>query len=100
MANLFEVLMVVFFGMSWPINIAKAWKARTAKGTSVVFYCLILIGYLFGLASKVIKLSEGISTPGYVWFVYCLNTCMTCMGIIIYFRNTLLDARAKNLQET
>lgn len=99
MANLFEVLMVVFFGMSWPINIAKAWKARTAKGTSVVFYCFILIGYLCGLASKVIKLRAGITTPGYVWFVYSLNTFMTCIGILIYFRNTLLDTKAKKLRE-
>lgn len=93
MAEILEVLMIACFGMSWPVNIAKAWKARTAKGTSVLFYFLIFIGYLFGLGSKYAKLCEGIATPGYVWFVYSLNTIMTCIGIGIYFRNRMLDKK-------
>ena len=65
MADVFELLMIVCFGVSWPINIIKAWKARTTKGSSVQFYFLILVGYLFGITSKAIKLQHGISTPGY-----------------------------------
>ena len=56
MADFFELLMIVCFGVSWPINIIKAWKARTTKGSSVQFYFLILVGYLFGITSKAIKL--------------------------------------------
>ena len=37
MADIFELLMIVCFGVSWPINIYKAWKARTTKGSSVQF---------------------------------------------------------------
>ena len=51
MANFLEVMMVVLFGISWPLNIAKAWKARSAKGSSVLFYYFIWAGYLFGIAS-------------------------------------------------
>lgn len=94
MENLFEVLMVVCFGLSWPLNIRKAWYARTAKGTSVLFYFFIWIGYLFGIASKVIKLQNGLSTPGYVWFFYILNTIMVTIGILIYCRNRLLDKKS------
>ena len=32
------------------------------KGSSVQFYFLILVGYLFGITSKAIKLSRGVST--------------------------------------
>lgn len=32
-AGVLEMLMVVCFGISWPINISKAWNARTAKET-------------------------------------------------------------------
>lgn len=91
MENVFEVLMVVCFGISWPLNIRKAWNARTAKGSSVLFYFFIWIGYIFGLGSKAIKLMNGIPTPAYVWFFYILNTVMVSIGIIIYYRNKLLD---------
>lgn len=94
MDNIFEMLMVILFGVSWPLNIAKAWKARTQKGSSVLFYFFILAGYVFGLGSKYIKLQQGISTPGYVWFFYILNAVMVSVGIAIYFRNGICDKRA------
>ncbi|MDO5111772.1 MAG: hypothetical protein Q4E65_05675 [Clostridia bacterium] len=95
MANVLEVCMVVCFGLSWPLNITKLWKARTAKGTSVLFYFFIVIGYLFGIASKVAKAYAGVSTPFYVWFFYVLNTLMVATGIVIYYRNALLDKKAQ-----
>lgn len=91
MDNLLEVGMVVCFGISWPLNIYKAWKAKTAKGSSVLFYFFIWIGYLFGLGSKYIRLQRGIATPGYVWFFYLLNTIMVSIGILVYFRNKMYD---------
>lgn len=93
MANILEALMIVSFGISWPINIAKLLKSRTAKGTSILFYYLIDIGYVAGIAAKFVKLSEGISTPWYVWFFYVLNFCMVFAGIIIYYRNKKLDSK-------
>lgn len=94
MADIFEVMMVVCFGVSWPLNIIKLWRSRTTKGTSVLFYYFIAIGYLFGLGSKAAKLSAGIATPGYVWFFYVLNTLMVITGIVIYYRNAALVRRA------
>ncbi len=95
MADAFELLMIVCFGVSWPLNIHKAWRARTTKGSSVQFYFLILIGYLFGITSKVIRLRHGISTPGYVWFFYILNSVIVTLGILVWFRNRRLDRRAE-----
>lgn len=96
MADVFELLMIVCFGVSWPLNIYKAWKARTTKGSSVQFYCLILVGYLFGITSKIIKLTRGISTPGYVWFFYILNSVIVAAGIVVWFRNKRLDQMREN----
>lgn len=95
MSDIFELLMIVCFGVSWPLNIIKAWRARTAKGSSVQFYFLILVGYLFGIASKVIKLRAGVSTPGYVWFFYILNSVIVTTGILVWFRNRRLDRMAE-----
>ena len=94
MADAFELLMIVCFGVSWPLNIHKAWRARTTKGSSVQFYFLILIGYLFGITSKVIRLRHGISTPGYVWFFYILNSVIVTVGIAVWFRNLHLDRKS------
>lgn len=91
MENVLEMLMVVCFGISWPLNINKLIKSKTAKGTSVLFYFFIWIGYVFGLAGKTIKAMNGIATPAYVWFFYILNTLMVSCGIVLYFRNKQLD---------
>lgn len=95
MANILEAAMIVCFGLSWPINIAKLLKSKTAKGTSVLFYYFIDIGYVAGIAAKFIKLNQGIETPYYVWFFYFLNFLMVLAGIIIYYRNKKLDAKNK-----
>lgn len=58
-----------------------------------MFYCLIMLGYLFGIISKVIKLHEGIATPVYVWFFYILNLLMVAACLMIFFRNRRLERR-------
>lgn len=98
MDNILEMLMIIFFGISWPLNIVKAWKARTQKGSSVLFYSFILAGYLFGLGSKYIRLQNGVATPGYVWFFYILNAVMVSTGIAVYFRNGIYDRKAAHSQ--
>lgn len=85
--------MVVCFGISWPLNICKLLKSRTAKETSVLFYFFIWIGYIFGITSKCIKMASGIRTAGYVWFFYILNTVMVSIGIALYFWNRHLDQK-------
>ena len=32
MAQVFETLMLICFGVSWPFNISKSLRSRTAKG--------------------------------------------------------------------
>ena len=91
MADVLEMIMMICFGLSWPINIRKAWVGRTAKGISVMFYGFIVFGYVVGLLSKYIKLRQGIHTPLCVWFFYILNMLMVATGIAIYFRNKKLD---------
>ncbi len=85
--------MVICFGLSWPLNITKAWKARTAKGMSVQFYAFIWIGYICGIVSKVIELGNGIATPTYVLFLYIVNLVMVSLGILIYIRNKKFDKK-------
>ena len=85
--ELFEILMIVLFGCSWPINLLKSWRSRTAKGKSLVFLILIALGYVFGIAGKLIC---GVY-KWYVLFFYVLNLCMVTADIMLYFRNVRLD---------
>lgn len=99
MSEILEAAMVICFGASWPLNIRKLWQSKTAVGTSVMFYFFIWIGYLFGLLSKALKAAAGVSTPGYVWFFYVLNTVMVSFGILLYFRNRQLDRRRMSAEK-
>lgn len=95
--SVMEMMMVFLFGISWPLNIVKAWKARTAKGISLMFYLFIWFGYIFALLGKFAMIRNNASQPWYetvhwyVMFFYILNILMVTVGIIIYFRNKMLD---------
>ena len=52
MAEILEVIMIVSFGVSWPLNVVKSYKAGTVKGKSLGFLCLIFFGYIAGILSK------------------------------------------------
>ena len=98
--SIMETMMVLLFGISWPINIMKAWKARTAKGTSVMFYSFIWLGYIFALVGKFAAIYSNSPAPWYetvhwyVMFFYFLNIFMVTVGILIYFRNSILDNKS------
>ena len=47
MPEILEIIMILCFGASWPFNVAKSYRARTAKGKSLLFLILIEVGYLF-----------------------------------------------------
>ena len=57
--ELFEIMMIVCFGFSWPINVIKSWRVRTTKGKSLLFLLFIITGYVFGITGKLI--SSGMS---------------------------------------
>ena len=86
MAHIFECCMLLCFGFSWPLNVIKAYKARTAKGTSLAFITLIITGYLAGIAAKIIN-----QQFNYVLAVYFLNLAIVFGNVIVYARNKSLD---------
>lgn len=95
MAEIAEVIMIVCFGASWPFNVIKSYKARTAKGKSPVFLCLIILGYIAGIASKFLNESymASFSDKWYVLFFYFLNLFMVSVDLVLYFRNRMLDKK-------
>ncbi|MBQ4640754.1 MAG: hypothetical protein IJB69_09610 [Clostridia bacterium] len=93
MAEFLEVMMIVSFGFSWPMNVMKSWKARTTKGKSLSFLCLIFFGYIAGILSKLLNPAymAAFESKWYVLFFYCLNFIMVGADLCLYFRNRRLD---------
>ena len=88
MESIFETVMLVCFGFSWPLNVIKAYKAKTAKGTSLPFVLLIITGYIAGISAKIIS-----GQINYVLIAYILNLAIVSLNIIVYFRNVSLDKK-------
>ena len=97
MAEILETIMIVSFGASWPMNVIRSYKVRTAKGKSVAFLLLILFGYVAGITGKLINPAymAQFSEKWYVLFFYCLNFVMVSVDLALYFRNRKLDKLAE-----
>ena len=86
MAEIFETAMLICFGLSWPINLVKNIKAKTAKSTSLKFLILIIVGYICGIAAKFIS-----GTVNYVLIAYFLNLAVVGANLVVYFINAKRD---------
>ena len=97
MAEILEIIMIVSFGASWPLNVLKSWRARTTKGKSLAFLCLIFFGYIAGITSKLVNPAymEAFAQKWYVLFFYVLNLVMVGIDLVLYYRNHLLDKKAE-----
>ena len=86
MAQVFEMIMLICFGLSWPFNIAKSIRSRTARGKSALFEVFIIVGYVCGLAGKFIS-----GNVTYVAAFYVLDITMVSIDLVLTCRNRRLD---------
>ena len=84
--QLLEIGMLICFGLSWPFNITKSIRSRTAKGKSALFEMMIIIGYLFGLSGKFIA-----GNITYVVAFYVLDILLVTTDLILTLRNRKRD---------
>ena len=98
MAEILEIIMIVIFGASWPLNVMKSYRARTTKGKSLAFLFLIFFGYIAGITSKLVNEAymASFSQKWYVLFFYVLNFIMVGADLLMYVRNSKLDKRREN----
>ena len=95
MAEILEIAMILSFGASWPMNVIKSYKARTAQAKSLAFLVCIFVGYIAGIASKFANEAymASFSQKWYVLVFYFINIFMVGLDIILYFRNKALDRK-------
>lgn len=90
MSSILETIMLVCFGFSWPLNVIKAVKARTAKNMSLPFIMLIITGYIAGITAKLMT-----HQINYVLAAYFLNLAIVLVNLGVYFRNRRIDTEGE-----
>ncbi|MBQ8508123.1 MAG: hypothetical protein IJ466_11925 [Clostridia bacterium] len=86
MTEIFESIMLICFGLSWPMSVVKNIKAHTAKSMSLPFILLIITGYIAGIAAKLIS-----HNYSYVLAIYAINLCFVSANLVVYFINRSYD---------
>ncbi len=90
-AQICEIGMMLAFGFSWPFNIVKSWKSKTAKGKSLMFECVVIFGYLVGIYGKYVTFKKTGVIPYPTWF-YLLDMVMVIIDLVLTLRNRAYDS--------
>ena len=91
--RIFEAIMLVCFGVSWPISIYKSWKSRKVGSKSVVFLYAILVGYVAGIVNKLLY------SPDVVLVLYIINFFLVATDIGLYYRNVRLEKQLSDREK-
>lgn len=75
--SIFEALMLICFGFSWPFAIMKTVKVKNPAGKSYIFLFLIIIGYIAGCLYKITGKFD------FVFWLYLLNGLLVATDTVL-----------------
>lgn len=87
--ELLEMIMLVCFGISWPVSLVRNVRAKTAKSMSLGFILLIIVGYIAGISAKIMA-----HNYSFVLAVYAFNLIAVSLNLVVYFVNRHYDHAA------
>jgi hypothetical protein len=90
--SVFEIAMLICFGVSWPVSIAKSIRTRIVTGKSPIFMVIVCFGYTFGIIHKLLYSKD------WVIVLYALNMVMVTIDLILYFNLSKKSASCGNLE--
>ena len=85
---IFEALMLICFGISWPISIIKALRTHQVSGKSPLFMIIVALGYIFGTVHKLLYALD------LVIIMYIFNFCMVTIDLLLYYRYSKIQAHS------
>jgi len=85
--SVFELTMLVCFGVSWPFSVYKSFKSHSTRGKSLVFLVAIWVGYVAGIAHKLIYSRDAV-----LW-VYVFNLTMVSLDLFLFMVNRAAENR-------
>jgi len=79
--SVFELVMLLCFGIAWPFSIQKSLMSHSVKGKSFAFLLIVWFGYLSGVLHKIFY------HPDVVVVFYVINLTMVSVDAVLYLRN-------------
>ena len=89
--EILEMIMIICFGISWPLSVYKSFKAKSAAGKSFVFLFAIWFGYIAGIIGKI--LLDDITIA---FYFYLINITIVSVDIALFFRNKNYDKKRES----
>ncbi len=83
--SFFEAIMLLCFGLAWPMNIINALRSKTSKGRTILFQVAVLIGYFSGIIHKVLY------SPDFIIVLYCINFIMVSIDTLLFLHYRRLE---------
>lgn len=82
--SIYELFFFIFIACAWPISIMRMIRKKSTKGKSLLFSCIVLLGYSFGLLHKFLYFFDA------VIIIYFLNFALVLadIAVFLYIRNT------------
>ena len=77
--SIFEAIMLICFGVSWPVSIAKALRTKVVSGKSPLFMAIVCLGYLSGVIHKTVYSFD------WIIVLYALNFVLVAVDLFLYF---------------
>jgi len=74
----FEAMMLICFGISWPISIIKQLRVKQVQGKSPIFAAVVGLGYVAGITHKILYSRD------IVLALYVLNLVMVSTDLALY----------------
>ena len=78
--SIFEIIMLICFGVSWPVSIAKTLRTKKVEGKSSLFMAIVSLGYLSGIIHKILYSFD------WVIALYVFNLFMVLTDLILYLK--------------
>ena len=78
--SIFEAVMMLCFGASWPFQVVKTYRTKNVEGKSILFLCLVMMGYVSGMIHKILNNFD------WVIYLYLLNLVLVATDAFFYYR--------------
>ena len=78
--SVFEAIMLICFGVSWPFSIAKSIRTKRVEGKSRAFMAIVCIGYLSGILHKALYSFD------WIILLYITNMILVATDLALYYR--------------
>ena len=88
--QIFEALMLICFGASWPFAILKTYRSKRVEGKSLAFLVLVILGYCAGMTAKFFRASADGSLQWakleWVTWLYAALTILVATDLVLVIR--------------